>query len=211
MINMALNDKDKEDYIIGVSFLELGEKLKIIYADEHVEIEDFSLLRLNEIWRKMERQFETYKDTYCKVCYERSLKAILKSLGEAILAIGAVYFTTNLDMPLILKGLIIIFIAFSSIYYQRIWSLENKISNYMINKVNIIEEFINNKDKFKIRIVNPQDGLEYDWYLLTLSGIDEITDVRTLNLIGKSLTTEVKEDEKKNTERFLSKKMGDFR
>ena len=53
--------------------------------------------------------------------------------------------------------------------------------------------------------------MEYDWYLLTLSGIDEITDVRTLNLIGKSLTTEVKEDEKKNTERFLSKRMGELR
>lgn len=211
MINLALNDDDKKNFITAVLLDENGDNLSIIYADNHVVEEMFDVDRLNDIWCLMEEQFWKYKDDFVKRCNKGSLQSILKSVFESILAVGSLYFTCSIEMPIILKGLIIIFISWISIYYQRIWSIESKINNYLVNKVGIIERFLENKDKFKIQITDSRDGKKHDWYLLTLSGIDEVPDIRTLNLIGKSLTTEVKEDERKNTERFLSKKMGDFR
>lgn len=211
MINLALNDDDKKNFITAVLLDENGDNLSIIYADNHVVEEMFDVDRLNDIWCLMEEQFWKYKDDFVKRCNKESLQAILKSIFESILAVGSLYFTCSIEMPIVLKGLIIIFISWISIYYQRIWSLESKINNYLVNKVGIIERFLENKDKFKIQITDSRDGKKHDWYLLTLSGIDEVPDIRTLNLIGKSLTTEVKEDERKNTERFLSKKMVDFR
>ncbi len=207
MIDLTSKEEDKKNFITKVALKEGTSDYIIYYADGHEESKLFTIPSLNETFMNMEKQFFEYKDEFTKREFDVAKKATLKKLMEAIMALASVYLTTAIDMPDFLKVLIIMLVAVGSVCYQRTQSDVEHMARNNINVILTAEEFLAHKDKFNIKITNPSNGKEEDWYLLTLSDIEEVYEPRLVSKLASSITPDVCDEERHITEETLKLKM----
>lgn len=207
MLDLTLNTEDKENFITKVFLKDEGSKLVVQFADSHLEERDFTVQELNAVFAFMEEQYHQYKVDYVKRCHSGIVQATIKSILEALLAVGGIYLTSSISMPDILKMMIIMTIICGSLYFQQIWSLKAKCCSYLLRKMNVVETFLSHKEDFKIKVLDPNTNEIEDWYLLTLSGIDEIEDARFVSSLASSLSDDVRVEESLKTTMALKKKM----
>lgn len=72
---------------------------------------------------------------------------------------------------------------------QRILYVEAK------KKLAILKRYFEDRDKFKVQVVNPYNGSEENWYLVDLANIDQFKSVKEYDEYLRSMTPEKKEEE----------------
>ena len=155
----------------------------------------------------MLEQFLEFTNDYIRNNLRIQGKYQLKKLVEALLAIMGVYVTANLPIPGIIQGIIIGILAIYSFLYQVEASRVIDYGRVTLSIVNLADKFMEMKDKFKIKITDPKSGEEEDWYLISLSGIEQINGLGHLNFLEAILTDETKELERQKTEDVLENRM----
>lgn len=207
MIDITKNTEDKDKFILGVALKDDENKYVIKYASGRSENCDFTVSSLNHVLSLMEKQYLEYRDDYIKEILKENKRATMKQLIEALLAILGVYLSASMPLPNILKILIICVLVVSSMCYQKEQSEKVDYNRYAAGVILSADEFLKMKDNFKVRIVDPNTGLEEDWYLLTLSDIQAIVDPKLVGKIAKTITPDMKEEEEHNTTEILEKRM----
>lgn len=211
MIDLTTRHEDKDYFITKVYMKEDSNLFYIHYASGRIEERPFSIHNLNATFLQMEEQFMQYKEDYVNKVVEVKHKACLNQLIELLVGMGTIFLTTSMDMPLELKLVIDMIIVLFTLWYQYKNNLKDGICNTSINVILTAEEFLKNKEMFMTRVINPKTNEEEDWYLVTLSEIEEFVSSEQLLLIGKGLTPAIKKDESDRTNKVLKKiySMGD--
>lgn len=207
MIDITKNEEDKDKFILGVALKDNENKYVIKYASGRSEDCDFTVSSLNQVLSLMEEQYLEYRDDYIKKILKENKTATIKQLIEAIMAILGIYLSASMPLPNLLKILIICVLVVSSIYYQKEQNEKIDYNRYAAGVILSADEFLKMKDNFKIRIVDPNTGLEEDWYLLTLSDIQAIIEPKLVGKIAMSITPDMKEEEEYNTTEILQRRM----
>lgn len=207
MIDLTLNTKDRDSFITKLYLKENSNKFVVRYASGRLDEQDFTVHNFNVMLYRMEEQFLEFKNDYIKNNLRIQGKYQLKKLVEALLAILGVYVTVNLPIPGIIQGILIGILAIYSFLYQVEASRVIDYGRVTLGIVNLADKFMEMKDKFKIKITDPKSGEEEDWYLITLSGIEQINGLGHLNFLEDILTDETKEFERQKTEDVLENRM----
>lgn len=207
MIDLTLNTKDRDSFITKLYLKENSNKFIVRYASGRLDEQDFTVHNFNVMLYRMEEQFLEFKNDYIRNNLRIQGKYQLKKLVEALLAILGVYVTANLPIPGIIQGILIGILAIYSFLYQVEASRVINYGRATLGIVNLADKFMEMKDKFKIKITDPKSGEEEDWYLITLSGIEQINGLGHLNFLEDILTDETKELERKKTEDVLENRM----
>lgn len=203
MINMAPNKEESSKFITNFYLKDDFSKFVIRFADDRIEERKFTFDEMNKVMLEMENQFYSYESNYTESCRRMIFDSTLKSILELLVAVGGIYFTSSINIPNVLKIAIILSIFCYSFYTQKILSLKSKIGSYCLKRVAIIREFLENKESFKIKFLNPKTNQIEDWYLLNLSGIDEIYDSKLVTDLSSIINDDLKEEESlKMTLRF---------
>lgn len=206
MIDLTTREEDKDNFILKVYLKEESPKYGVLYASGRQEEFDFTIHNLNATLLTMERQYHEFKE---KFFYEKAAeanKAALHKLIEGLLAIIGVALTVSVDMSSIIKLFISLIIVVCSIFYQKTKTIENAECGRAIDVLAITENFLKNKDQFKIKVTDPITKTEEDWYLLTLSEIEMLEDKREVTVLSKTITDEMRAEESANTTATLKKK-----
>lgn len=207
MIDLTLNTKDRDSFITKLYLKENSNKFIVRYASGRLDEQDFTVHNFNVMLYRMEEQFLEFKNDYIRNNLRIQGKYQLKKLVEALLAILGVYVTANLPIPGIIQGILIGILAIYSFLYQVEASRVIDYGRATLGIVNLADKFMEMKDKFKIKITDPKSGEEEDWYLITLSGIEQIDGLEHLNFLEDILTDETKELERQKTEDVLENRM----
>lgn len=207
MIDLTLNEKDRDSFITNLYLKENSDKYIVKYASGRLEEQLFSVHNFNASLYRMEEQFLQFRDEYVRNNLRIQGKLEAKKLIEALVAILGVFVTINVPMPEIIQGIIIGILALYSILYQLEATSMVNYGRATNNIVKLASKFLEMKENFKIKITDPKTGNEEDWYLVTLSGIERISGFDHLDFLLDFLTDERKEAERKETEEVLSKRM----
>lgn len=207
MIDLTLNTKDRDSFITKLYLKENSNKFVVRYASGRLDEQDFTVHNFNVMLYRMEEQFLEFKNDYIRNNLRIQGKYQLKKLVEALLAILGVYVTANLPIPGIIQGILIGILAIYSFLYQVEASRVINYGRATLGIVNLADKFMEMKDKFKIKITDPKSGEEEDWYLISLSGIEQINGLGHLNFLEDILTDETKELERQKTEDVLENRM----
>ncbi len=207
MIDLTLNTKDRDSFITKLYLKENSNKFVVRYASGRLDEQDFTVHNFNVMLYRMEEQFLEFKNDYIRNNLRIQGKYQLKKLVEALLAILGVYVTANLPIPGIIQGILIGILAIYSFLYQVEASRVINYGRATLGIVNLADKFMEIKDKFKIKITDPKSGEEEDWYLISLSGIEQINGLGHLNFLEDILTDETKELERQKTEDVLENRM----
>lgn len=207
MIDLTLNTKDRDSFITKLYLKENSNKFVVRYASGRLDEQDFTVHNFNVMLYRMEEQFLEFKNDYIRNNLRIQGKYQLKKLVEALLAILGVYVTANLPIPGIIQGILIGILAIYSFLYQVEASRVINYGRATLGIVNLADKFMEMKEKFKIKITDPKSGEEEDWYLISLSGIEQINGLGHLNFLEDILTDETKELERQKTEDVLENRM----
>lgn len=207
MLDLTLIAADRKNFITKVYLKEDENKFVVQFADSHTIEKDFTVCDLNETLHSMEEQYQQYKVPYVQKCSSVIMNATLKSILEVFVAIGSIYITSTIPMPDALQAILVLAIVCGSFYLQKLWSLQAKCCEYLIRKIKVVETFLAHKEDFKIKVLDPNTDAIEDWYLLTLSGIEEVEDARLVTSLASSFTDEIREEESLKTTMVLKKMM----
>ena len=207
MIDLSLNTKDRDSFITKLYLKENSNKFVVRYASGRLDEQDFTVHNFNVMLYRMEEQFLEFKNDYIRNNLRIQGKYQLKKLVEALLAILGVYVTANLPISGIIQGILIGILAIYSFLYQVEASRVINYGRATLGIVYLADKFMEMKEKFKIKITDPKSGEEEDWYLISLSGIEQINGLGHLNFLEDILTDETKELERQKTEDVLENRM----
>ena len=207
MIDITKNEEDKDKFILGVALKENINSYLINYASGRQEERPFTVRSLNEVIMMMERQYLEYRDQYVEKVFDENKNATLKKLIEALMAVAGLFLTATIPLPKVLQIIIIMILAVGTICYQRKQSDIINDNRYNANVILTADEFLKRKEDFKIKVIDPNTNLEEDWFLLTLSDIQNVLTPKLINKIADGITPEIKEEEKYNTSEILKMRM----
>lgn len=207
MIDLSLNTKDRDSFITKLYLKENSNKFVVRYASGRLDEQDFTVHNFNVMLYRMEEQFLEFKNDYIRNNLRIQGKYQLKKLVEALLAILGVYVTANLPIPGIIQGILIGILAIYSFLYQVEASRVINYGRATLGIVYLADKFMEMKEKFKIKITDPKSGEEEDWYLISLSGIEQINGLGHLNFLEDILTDETKELERQKTDDVFENRM----
>lgn len=207
MIDLTLNDKDRDGFITQLFLKENTDKFIVKYASGRLEEKDFSIHNFNQTLYLMEEQFLKYREAYVKNNLRIQSKVQAKKLVEALIAILGIVVTVNMQIPEIVQGIIVGILALYTFLYQVEASHIIDYGRASIEIVKTADKFLQMKDDFKITITDPKTGEDEDWYLVTLAGIERICGLGHLKFLSEILTDEIKNEERAETERTLNKRM----
>ena len=207
MIDLTLNDKDRDGFITQLFLKENTDKFIVKYASGRLEEQDFSIHNFNQTLYLMEEQFLKYREAYVKNNLRIQSKIQAKKLVEALIAILGIVVTVNMPIPEIVQGIIVGILALYTFLYQVEASHIIDYGRASIETVKTADKFLQMKDDFKITITDPKTGEDEDWYLVTLAGIERICGLGHLKFLSEMLTDEIKNEERAETERILNKRM----
>lgn len=206
MIDLTTREEDKNNFIIKVYLKENMPQYCVQYASGRIEEYDFTIHNFNATLSIMERQYNAYKEEFFNMKAKEANRAVLDKFIEGLLAVVGIALTTCLDMSIAIKILISLLIIISSVFYQKHKTEENAECGRLIDVLAITENFLKNKEQFKISVVDPITKTEEDWYLLTLSDIETLEDKIQVTLLAKTITDEIREEESQNITASLKKK-----
>lgn len=207
MIDITKNEEDKDKFILGVALKENINSYLINYASGRQEERPFTIRSLNEVIMMMERQYLEYRDQYVEKVFDENKNATLKKLIEALMSVAGLFLTATIPLPKVLQIIIIMILAVGTICYQRKQSDIINDNRYNVNVILTADEFLKRKEDFKIKVIDPNTNLEEDWFLLTLSDIQNVLTPKLINKIADGITPEIKEEEKYNTSEILKMRM----
>ncbi len=208
MIDLTLNEKDRDSFITKLYLKDGMEQFIVKYASGRLEEQDFSIHNFNVMLYKMEEQFLEYKDVYGRSLVKLQGRAHARKLIEAIMAIVGVYLTVNMAIPSFIQTMIVILLAGFTFMYQASYSKVSNICQNHLYTLFLADKFMEIKEKFKIQIHDKKTNQEEDWYLVSLSNVDELFGLAHLELLAAGLNEEdVKNQAKDQAEKMLNYRM----
>ncbi len=205
MIDLTTKKEDKDKFITKVYINDDSPLYFVKYASGRIAPYELSLHNLNATLLTMEEQFNSFKDDYIEKLAKACLRSSLSQLIEGVIAIGTICFTTTLPIPVPLKALLILVALIYSIYHQKSEHVKQETCVASGRTIQVAEEFLRDKDRFKTTITDPVTNEPADWYLVTLSEIEAFSNPQELNLIAAALTPEIKKEEGANATMQLKK------
>lgn len=194
MIDLTLNEYDKDTFITDILLSKEYDKFIVKYADGSSIIEDFNISSFNSFLSRMEKQFYMYKDEFVASMKKKKFNEFRNIIASIVIELVALGFTVYGDLPNILKTIFCIAIAMISFGYQ--FFVDSKIYqvNFKLNIVKLSEELLKYKKDFSVRIKDPSDNKYKDWYIVNLANIDVLFEVEHFEQIDAYFTPEVKND-----------------
>lgn len=207
MIDITKNEEDKDKFITKIFLKDDENSFVVNYASGRQEIRDFTVDDLNTILLEMEKQYLRYRDEYVLRINKENVRITLRKMIEALIAVATLYLTSVIAMPTSLKILIIMILVIYTISYQKNQTDLLNENRYGAQTILTADEFLKHKEDFKIRIIDPNTGLESDWYLLTLSDIEKVFEPKLVSKLASGLSSEAKEEQGEITTEILQKRM----
>lgn len=196
MIDLTVDDKDKNSYIVDVVLNDNGT-YTVKYASGREEVYPFSIHNINVELYRMEEQYKEYgKDYLDKIYPSRGFGSFLLGL---MFTVDVMYFKYILDEGLnFVRGWLLCYSLYSFFIRAIPHIKQRKLFIEAKKKLDIIKLYMENKDCFKVDVVNPYNDKEEEWYLVNLANIDEFQNVDELNEYLISLDDEKKREEVKS-------------
>lgn len=192
MLDFTFKKEDKESYITNVKYNEDGT-YTVTYADGREETSPFTIHNYQVALFRMEKQFKEYGDEYVtRVWNNGPIRAFLLATMLVADAFYLNYICTS--GPNVFNILLLSLMILQQIPRFIEFFIGLKRHLYAKRKTEVIKEYLSNKDKFSVPVVD-KNGQKEDWYLVDLGNIDQFEDVKALNDYALTLTPEVKEEQ----------------
>lgn len=210
MIDLTINEKDKDYYITDIA---LGENYKtylVKYASGRVEEYPFSIHNYNVDIRKMEKQFYQYKDDYSEIVTRQALEVLkekIQKIAIDLLSTAIVFqITDNHVIRIIAIILALLDMAINHIKSKSLMLIYGTSLEY----INQVERYLDKKNDFIIPITDPKNNEEEEWYLLNMSDVENtIFQPQIYEEIATHLNDDVKKELSKRISDELSGKESD--
>ena len=174
MVDLTVNEKDKDNFITDVALGVGNGKYLVSYASGRTVEEDFSVHNFNVELRKMERQFYEYKKSYLEKINNIASKALFKKMISTILFFTELYFVTQSDIPMFLKISLGIIFALSCLIQRIKQNFELNQCGLAFKYIEMVEKYLKIKENFRVDVLDPYTGKEEDWYIVNLGNIDSV-------------------------------------
>ena len=210
MIDLTINEKDKDHYITDIA---LGEDYKtylVKYASGRIEEYPFSVHNYNVDIRKMEKQFYQYKDDYSEIVTEQALGVLKEKIQKIAIALISTAIVFQITDNHVIR-IIAIILALLDMAYNHIKSKSlMMIYGTSLEYINQVERYLDKKNDFIIPITDPKNNEEEEWYLLNMSDVENtIFQPQIYEEIATHLSDDVKEELSKRISKELSRKEND--
>lgn len=156
MLDMTLNDNDRQSFITNI-INENGE-LKIKYANGNIDSIYNSKHNLEVCRYRLEKQVKKYADKYLDRTNIQAIMVYIKRYSFLISSLLGLYYTYNIDIHIILKILITLFIIGANLFSFLVKEIHVKIIQDCINEVFASQYFLDNKEKYSY---DTEEGKKY--------------------------------------------------
>ena len=206
MMDLSMGKDEKEFYVVNVKLKEDCKSFVVFFADGHTEEHPFLVHNYNVYIYRMKRQLldkrESFEDT---LKFVASME-VVKEFKTLLYSLAGIILTTNIDMHVALKTIIICLIGI----YNAKKAIERLVELLLI-KYKLLEcaktaEFVKIMEDFRIDATDPITGREEDWYLFNIGDIDINSNIGALKLFSMGFSDEFKKEESKRISELFKEK-----
>lgn len=195
MFDLTLKQEDKDSYIVDAILNEDGT-YTVVYASGRVETNPFNIHNFQVELYKMEEQFFKYGCDYLDKVYPNG--GIRSSLLATMIVVDIVYLKFILDEGLTFARGWCLGYALYMLVIRAVPHLKSrKLYVEAKRKIALIKMYLENKEQFKIDVINPHTGCLDEWYLVDMANIDEFENEVALKKYLDSLNSNVREEKTK--------------
>ena len=203
MFDLTLNEEDKDSYIVDVVMNDNGT-YTVFFASGREETYPFNIHNFQVELYRMEEQFSLYGKDYLEKVYPNG--GIRSSLLAMMLVADVAYLKLILDEGInFARGWCLGYALYMLITRLVPHLKSRKLYIEAKRKIALIKLYLENKNKFKIDVINPHTGKEDEWYLVDMANIDEFQNVEDLNNYMLKLTDEEKRKQSDEMTLYLKK------
>ena len=206
MIDISMGKDEKAYYITNVKMKDDGENFIVFYADGHTEEQEFTAHNYNVYIYRMKHQVLDNRGAYVTTQEFVITMAILKAAKALIYSSAALFFTSGIQMPPVLRTAIIVLAILYNLGYSFKRMLEILDAYIKLTKYKSLEEFVSIMENFRIDIVDPVTGHEEDWYLFNIGDVTPTTNVEALKNWSTHMTSEYKKAESQRISELIKEK-----
>ncbi|MGN1372103.1 MAG: hypothetical protein ACI4XM_07520 [Candidatus Coprovivens sp.] len=190
MFDLTLKQDDKDSYIVDVVMNDNGT-YTVFFASGRNETYPFSIHNFQVELYRMEEQFELYGKDYLEKIYPNG--GIRSGLLAMMLVADVAYLKFILDEGLnFARGWCLGYAIYMLVTRLVPHLKSRKLYVDAKRKIALIKLYLENKDQFKVDVINPHTGDLDEWYLVDMASIDNFKDEDELNNYLVDLTDEVK-------------------
>ena len=206
MIDISMGKDEKQYYITNVKMKDDGENFIVFYADGHTEEQEFTAHNYNVYIYRMKHQVLDNRWSYVATQNFVISMAILKAAKALIYSSAALFFTSGIPMPPVLRAAIIILAILYNLGYSFKRMLEILDAYIKLGKYKSLEDFVNMMEDFRIDIIDPVTGHEEDWYLVNIGDIEPPTNIEALKNYSAHITPDYKKKESQRIAELIKEK-----
>ena len=193
MFDFTLREEDKDTYIVDVHMNDNGT-YTVVFASGRQETFEFSIHNFQVELYRMEDQFEQFSKGYLGRVYPAGKKRT--ALLGMVLVVDVMVFKNMLEEGFTFSGVWCLVYGLYVVLSRGIPQLkQRKLYVEAKKKLAILKRYFEDRDKFKVQVVNPYTGSEENWYLVDLANIDQFKSVKEYDEYLSSMTPEKKEEE----------------
>lgn len=191
MFDLTLNKEDKDSYIVDAIMNDDGT-YTVKFASGREETYPFSIHNFQVELYRMEEQFELYGKDYLEKIYPNGgmRSFLLGIMIAADIAYVKVIFDEGLNFT---RGWLFGYALYMLLPRLIPHIKSRKLYKEAKKKIALMKLYLENKEQFKVEVVNPNNGNNEDWYLVNLANIDDFETEKDLNNYLLNLTKEEKE------------------
>lgn len=190
MFDLTLNKEDKDLYIVDAVMNDNGT-YTVKYASGREETYPFNIHNFQVELYRMEDQFEKYGKDYLERVYPNGgMRSFLLGL---MIAADVLYVKVIFEEGLNFVRAWLLGYAMYMLLPRLIPHLKSrKLYKEAKKKIALMKLYLENRNQFKIDVINPHTGKEDEWYLVDMANIDDFQNEDELNEYMLSLTDEVR-------------------
>ena len=193
MFDFTLREEDKDTYIVDVHMNDNGT-YTVVFASGREETFEFSIHNFQVELYRMEDQFEQFSKGYLDRVYPAGKKRT--ALLGMVLVVDAMVFKNMLEEGFTFSGVWCLIYGLYVVLSRGIPQLKQRqLYVEAKKKLAILKRYFEDRDKFKVQVVNPYTGSEENWYLVDLANIDQFKSVKEYDDYLSRMTPEKKEEE----------------
>lgn len=191
MFDLTLNQEDKDTYIVD-AVMNDDSTYTVKFASGREETYPFSIHNFQVELYRMEEQFEKYGKDYLEKIYPNGgmRSFLLGVMIAADIAYVKVIFDEGLNFT---RGWLLGYALYMLLPRLIPHIKSRKLYKEAKKKIALMKLYFENKEQFKVEVVNPNNGSSEDWYLVNLANIDSFETEKDFNNYLQSLTREEKQ------------------
>ena len=193
MFDLTLDKEDKDNYIVDVHVNDDGT-YTVRFASGREETFEFSIHNFKVELYRMEEQFEKYGKDYLKYVYPAG--KFRTALLGILLVVDIISLKNLLEDGFSFAGVWCLAYGLYVLLGRGIPHIkQRKLYVEAKKKLAILKKYFENREEFKVQVIDPNTNREEDWYLVDLGNIDQFANVKEYDEYVSSLTPEKKSEE----------------